>query len=77
MSNFSWDAMASDTLSAFGEEDWEDLESVYTHDTLDYELDRDMGLLHVTRDDPESPSTTPPQKTYAQVLAERLAERQR
>ena len=42
MSNFSWDAMASDNLSAFSQEDWEDLESALAHDTLDYELDRDL-----------------------------------
>ena len=41
MSNFSWDAMASDNLSAFSQEDWEDLESALPHDTLDYELDQD------------------------------------
>ena len=42
MSNFSWDAMASDNLSAFSQEDWEDLEAALPHDTLDYELDRDL-----------------------------------
>ena len=77
MSNFSWDAMASDALSAFGEEDWEDLESVYAHDIIDYELDRDLNLLHVARYDPDFLPTTPPQRTYAQVLGRRLAERQR
>jgi len=72
MSNFSWDAMASDDLSVFSEEDWEDLESAYTHDTLDYELDRDLKLLRVARSGSDSsassPSTTPPQRTYAQAL---------
>ena len=34
--------MASDNLSAFSQEDWEDLESALAHDTLDYELDRDL-----------------------------------
>lgn len=72
MSNFSWDAMTSDNLSDFSEEDWEDLESAYTHDTLDYELDRDLKLLRVARNDSDSnassPSTTPPQRTYAQAL---------
>ena len=74
MSNLSWDAMTSDNLSVFSEEDWEDLESDYTHDTLDYELDRDLKLLRVARADSDSsaspsPSTTPPQRTYAQALA--------
>lgn len=73
MSNFSWDAMTSDNLSVFSEEDWEDLESAYTHDTLDYELDRDLKLLRIARNDSDStassPSTTPPQRTYAQALA--------
>jgi hypothetical protein len=73
MSNFSWDAMTSDNLSDFSEEDWEDLESAYTHDTLDYELGRDLKLLQVARNDSDSdassPSTTPPQRTYAQALA--------
>ena len=74
MSNFSWDAMTSDNLSVFSEEDWEDLESAYTHDTLDYELDRDLKFLRVARNDSDSsaassPSTTPPQRTYAQALA--------
>ncbi|KAF9652269.1 hypothetical protein BDM02DRAFT_2899345 [Thelephora ganbajun] len=73
MSNFSWDAMTSDNLSVFSEEDWEDLESAYTHDTLDYELDRDLRLLRIARNDSDSstssPSTTPPQRTYAQALA--------
>ena len=72
MSNFSWDAMTSDDLNAFDEEDWEDLESAYTHDTLDYELDRDLKLLRMARNDSDSsassPSTTPPQRTYAQAL---------
>ena len=72
MSNFSWDAMTSDNLSVFSEEDWSDLESAYTHDTLDYQLDRDLQLLRVARSDPDSgsssPSTTPPQRTYAQAL---------
>ena len=72
MSNFSWDALTSDNLSVFDEEDWEDLESAYTHDTLDYELDRDLKLLRMARGDSEStgssPSTTPPQRTYAQAL---------
>ena len=77
MSNFSWDAMTSDDFSVFSEEDWEDLESAYTHDTLDYELDRDLKLLRVARNDSDSstssspstsPSTTPPQRTYAQAL---------
>jgi hypothetical protein len=72
MSNFSWDAMTSDDLSVFSEEDWSDLESAYTHDTLDYQLDRDLQLLRVARSDPDSgsssPSTTPPQRTYAQAL---------
>ena len=73
MSNFSWDAMTSDNLSTFSEEDWEDLESAYTHDTLDYELDRDLKLLRIARGDSgsnasTSPSTTPPQRTYAQAL---------
>jgi len=76
MSNFSWDAMTSDNLSVFSE-DWEDLESAYTHDTLDYELDRDLKLLQIARNDSDSsassspstsPSTTPPQRTYAQAL---------
>jgi hypothetical protein len=57
MSNFSWDAMASDDLSVFSEEDWEDLESTYAHDTLDYELDQDLKLLPAV-----------PQRTYAQAL---------
>jgi len=73
MSNFSWDAMDLDNLSVFSGEDWEDLESAYTHDTSDYDLDRDPKLLRVTRDDSgssaSSPSTTPPQRTYAQALA--------
>ena len=72
MSNFSWDALTSDNLSVFDEEDWEDLESAYTHDTLDYELDRDLKLLRMARNDSDSssssPSTTPPQRTYAQAL---------
>jgi len=72
MSNFSWDAMTSDDLSVFSEEDWEDLESAYTHDTLDYELDRDLKLLRAARNGSDSsdssPSTTPPQRTYAQAL---------
>jgi hypothetical protein len=71
MSNFSWDAMTSDNLSVCSE-DWEDLESAYTHDTLDYELDRDLKLLRMARNDSNSsassPSTTPPQRTYAQAL---------
>ncbi|KAF9788712.1 hypothetical protein BJ322DRAFT_656213 [Thelephora terrestris] len=73
MSNFSWDAVTSDNLSVFSEDDWEDLESAYTHETLDYELDRDLKLLRMARDDSDSsassPSTTPPQRTYAQALA--------
>jgi hypothetical protein len=73
MSDFSWDAMTSDNLSTFSGEDWEDLESAYTHDTLDYELDRDLKLLRVAGEDSgssasTSPSTTPPQRTYAQAL---------
>jgi len=77
MSNFSWDAMTADNLSVFSEEDWEDLESAYTHDTLDYELDRDLRLLPLVRHDSDSssaassPSTTPPQRTYAQALVNR------
>lgn len=75
MSNFSWDAMTSDNLSVFDGDDWEDLESAYTHDTIDYELDRDLKLLRVARNDPDSgspsPSTTPPQLTYAQALAKK------
>jgi len=76
MSNFSWDAMTSDNLSVFSEEDWEDLESAYTHDTLDYELDRDLKLLRVARGDSDSsasssPSSTPPRMTYAQALVDR------
>ena len=76
MSNFSWDAMTSDNLSVFSE-DWEDLESAYTHDALDHELDRDLKLLQIARNDSDSdassspsasPSTTPPQRTYAQAL---------
>ena len=73
MSNFSWDAM--DNLSVFSEEDWEDLESAYTHDTLDYELGRDLELLRVARNDSGSsvspPSTTPPRRTYAQALVDK------
>ena len=72
MSNFSWDAMTADNLSDFSEEDWEDLESAYTHDTLDYELNQDLKLLRAARDDSDScassPSTTPPRRTYAQAL---------
>ena len=75
MSNFSWDDMTSDNLSVFSQEDWEDLESAYTHDTLDYELDRDLKLLRMARNHSNSstpststPSTTPPQRTYAQAL---------
>ena len=72
MSNFSWDAMTSDDFSVFSEEDWEDLESAYTHDTLDYELGRDLELLRAARHDSDSsassPSTTPPKRTYAQAL---------
>jgi len=76
MSNFSWDAMTSDNLSDFSEEDWEDLESAYTHDTLDYELDRDLKLLRIARQDSDSsstssPSSTPPHRTYAQALVNR------
>ena len=76
MSDFSWDAMTSDNLSVFSEEDWEDLESAYTHDTTDYELDQDLKLLRVARDDSgpgaPSPSTTPPHRTYAQALANKM-----
>ncbi|KAF9783220.1 hypothetical protein BJ322DRAFT_142182 [Thelephora terrestris] len=72
MSNFSWDAVDSDDLSLLIEEDWEDLESAYTHDTLDHELDRDLKLLRMARSDSGSRvsflSTTPPQRTYAQAL---------
>jgi len=72
MSNFSWDAMSFDNLSDFSEEDWEDLESAYTHDTIDYELDQDLKLLRATRSASDSgtpsPSSTPPRRTYAQAL---------
>ena len=72
VSNFSWDGMSFDNMSDFSEEDWEDLESAYTHDTIDYELDRDLKLLRATRSDSDSsassPSTTPPRRTYAQAL---------
>ena len=72
MSNFSWDAMSFDNMSDFSEEDWEDLESAYTHDTIDYELDRDLKVLRAARTDSDSsassPSTTPPRRTYAQAL---------
>jgi len=79
MSDFSWDAITSDNLSVFSEEDWEDLESAYTHDTIDYELDRDLKLLRVARSNsdsssapsPSTPSMTPPQRTYAQALSNR------
>ena len=65
--------MTPDNLNVFSEGDWEDLEFAYTHDTLDYELDRDLELLRVARNDSDSstlpsPSTTPPQRTYAQAL---------
>ena len=72
MSNFSWDAMTFDNMSDFDEEDWEDLESAYTHETIDYELDRDLKLLRAARSDSDSsassPSSTPPRRTYAQAL---------
>ena len=72
MSNFSWDTIASDNLSGFGEEDWEDLESVCSQDTLDYELDQGLA-----RSDSDHPSTSHPQRTYAQALGKQLGERQR
>lgn len=71
MSNFSWDAMTSDDFSDFSEEDWEDLESPYTHGTLD-ELDQGLKLIRAARQvsgsGTPSPSTTPSRRTYAQAL---------
>ena len=72
MSNFSWDAIASDNLSGFGEEDWENLESVCSQDIVDYELDQDLA-----RSDSDHPSTSHLQRTYAQALGKQLGEHQR
>ncbi|KAF9788733.1 hypothetical protein BJ322DRAFT_1106704 [Thelephora terrestris] len=41
------------------EEDWEDLESAYTHDTLDDELDWDLKPLRMARDDSASCASSP------------------
>jgi hypothetical protein len=51
MSNFSCDAVTSDNISVFSEEDWQDLESAYT---LDYELGWDLKLLRKARNDSDS-----------------------
>jgi len=63
MSNFSCDAVAFDNPSVFSE-DWENPESAYTHGTLDYELDRDLKLLRVARDDSGSGASSPSMTPY-------------
>lgn len=66
--------MSSDcNLTDLSSEDWEDLESAYTHDTPDYESDQDF---QVARNDSNSPNTTPPRRTYAQVLGGQQQEAQ-
>ena len=72
VSNFSWDAVASDDLSVFSEVDWEDLESPHAHDTLHYELDQELQHLQPNSD---FPPVTLQQRTYAQALSEQSGER--
>jgi hypothetical protein len=66
--------MTPDDLSAFSEEDWEDLESTHVLDTPRYELDPDLKLVQVPRNDSDSPCTVPPRLTYAQALGQQSGE---